>query len=169
MFPSFADVYKYLNSHGFKQSHQLIDVRLYVGFMACAIAALNFYYDYKLGFEKTKACTLYAVIAYFTLNSILTWWIWWIEGRKVYVGQTPEGIEVAISSQTEKYSIVYHTRAAIKFPGGAQTRIVEGKNNLSGWFDVRGFLLLQPLHVFLQNSIPILPIDIRRETGRKIQ
>lgn len=82
-----------MKSLGFKQSNLLIDIRLAVGFTACAICATTFYYDYTLGFEKTKHLTIYAVVAYFTLNTFLTWWMWWVEGGKVFVGQR-DGVKV---------------------------------------------------------------------------
>jgi signal peptidase complex subunit 2 len=82
-----------MDSLGFKQSNTLTDIRLAIGFTACAIAGATFYYDYTLGWEKTKQYTLYTVIAYFILNSLLTWWIWWIEGTKVYIGER-NGVKV---------------------------------------------------------------------------
>ena len=84
-----------MQSLGFKQSHLLTDVRLALALAACAIAGTTFYYDYKLGFENTKHLTLYAVIAYFVINSVLTLWIWGVEGRCVYVG-TKDGVKVRL-------------------------------------------------------------------------
>ena len=75
-----------MQSLGLKQSHFLIDVRLSLGFAAYIIARLTFCYDFQLGFEKTKHYTLYTVVAYFVLNSILILRIWGVEGRCVYVG-----------------------------------------------------------------------------------
>jgi signal peptidase complex subunit 2 len=82
-----------MNSLGFKQSNILTDIRLAIGFTACAIAGATFYYDYTLGWDKTKVYTLYAVVAYFTLNTLLTWWIWWVQGGKVYIGER-DGVKV---------------------------------------------------------------------------
>lgn len=70
-----------------------MDVRLVFGFTACGIAGLTFYYDWVAGFEAAKLLTLYAVIAYFVLNTALTFWMMFIEGRKVYVGER-EGVKV---------------------------------------------------------------------------
>jgi hypothetical protein len=72
-------------------------VHLALGFAACVIAGSTFYYDYTLGFEKAKPWTLYAVIAYFVINSALTWWIWGVEGGRVFVG-TKDGIKVGAPS-----------------------------------------------------------------------
>ena len=78
----------YLTSLRFKQSHFLTDVRLGLGYTAVAIAAITFYFDYKLGWDKTKSYTLWAVVVYFILNSTLTYWIWGIEKGKVFVGES---------------------------------------------------------------------------------
>ena len=66
----------YLNSLKFKQSHNLTDVRLALGYASVLIAGLTFYFDFKLGWDKTKYWTLWAVVVYFLLNGALTLWIW---------------------------------------------------------------------------------------------
>ena len=57
------------------------------------IAAVTFYFDYRLGWDKTKGLTLWAVVVYFILNSALTFWIWGVEKGTVFVGQK-DGAEV---------------------------------------------------------------------------
>jgi len=71
----------------FKQSHFLTDVRLSLGYAAVVVAAVTFYFDYKLGWDKTKSWTLWAVVAYFILNGALTYWIWGVEKGKVFNGE----------------------------------------------------------------------------------
>lgn len=89
-----TDTYaQYLKSLGFKQSHTLTDVRLAFGFTACTIAGLTFYYDWTAGFEAAKFWTFYAVVAYFILNTALTFWMMFVEGGKVYVGER-DGVTV---------------------------------------------------------------------------
>lgn len=77
----------YLNSLRFKQSHHHTDVRLALGFSAVSIAAATFFLDYRFGWDKTKAGTLWAVIAYFVLNGALTLWLWLVERGCVYSGE----------------------------------------------------------------------------------
>ena len=77
----------YLTSLTFKQSHFLTDVRLALGYSAVAIAAVTFYADYQLGWDKTKYWTFWAVLVYFTLNGALTFWIWGVEKGKVFAGE----------------------------------------------------------------------------------
>lgn len=77
----------YLTSLKFKQSHYLTDVRLALGYSAVLIAAVTFYADYKLGWDRTKAATFWAVLVYFTLNGALTCWIWGVEKGNVFTGE----------------------------------------------------------------------------------
>lgn len=83
----------YLNSLKFRQSHILTDVRLALGYIAVTVAAATFYYDYEHGWDKSKGLTLWAVIAYFLLNSALTAWIWGVEKGTVFQGSR-DGISV---------------------------------------------------------------------------
>jgi len=144
----------YMKSLGFKQSNLLTDVRLAVGFTACGICAVTFYYDYTLGFEKTKHLTTYAVVTYFLLNTFLTWWMWWVEGGKVYVGQR-DGVKLVLESHCEKYSPIYELKATATTADG-KTTTTEAKNAFVGWYDQQGYFVTKPFTAFLQNSIPAL-------------
>ena len=77
----------YLTSLKFKQSHFFTDVRLALGYSAVVIAATTFYADYKLGWDKTKFWTCWAVLVYFFLNGALTFWIWGVEKGIVFAGE----------------------------------------------------------------------------------
>jgi hypothetical protein len=76
----------YLNSLGFKQEHTLTDVRLALGYSAVVIAGVLFYFDWKFGWDETKPYTLPAVVIYFLLNGVFTYWLLWVEKGIVYVG-----------------------------------------------------------------------------------
>jgi hypothetical protein len=171
-----------MNSLGFKQSNILTDIRLAIGFTACAIAGATFYYDYTLGWDKTKAATLYAVVAYFTLNTLLTWWIWWVEGGKVYIGERdgvkvlsrravsragwgePSAdlcvVQVVLESHSDKYSPVYELKITQTVNGKATT--TTAKNSFSGWFNQLGYFVEKPFMAFIQNSIPALSEPIKK-------
>ena len=77
----------YLSSLKFTQSHFYTDVRLALGYTAVAIAGAAFYMDYTMGWEKTKYATLWAVLVYFVLNSVLTYWIWGVEKGQIFIGE----------------------------------------------------------------------------------
>lgn len=82
----------YLTSLKFKQSHFITDVRLSLGYTAVVIAAITFGLDYKLGWDKTKDLTLWAVVIYFILNGALTYWIWGVEKGKIFTGENEHGL-----------------------------------------------------------------------------
>lgn len=76
-----------MNSLKFKQSHYYSDVRLALGYAAVIISGVLFYADWKLGWDATKAYTLPAVLAYFVLNGAFTYWLFWVEKGKIYIGE----------------------------------------------------------------------------------
>ncbi len=86
----------YLNSIRFKQSHYHTDVRLAIGYAAAIIGAATFYFDWKLGFEKTKFWTAWAVAAYCLLNGAFSYWIFFVEKGVIYNGDL-NGRQVCLS------------------------------------------------------------------------
>ena len=76
----------FLKSLKFQQSHFIADVRLALGYAAVTIAAATFYFDYYYDWTQTKGMTLWAVVAYFALNSALTLWMWVVEKGKIFEG-----------------------------------------------------------------------------------
>lgn len=79
----------------FKQSHYYTNVRLATGYAAVIIAAITFYFDWKLGWDATKHYTAGACLLYFTCNAFLTLWIWKYEAGKVFVGYRQGGQKVS--------------------------------------------------------------------------
>jgi Microsomal signal peptidase 25 kDa subunit (SPC25) len=81
----------YLTSLKFRQSHTQTDIRLFLGYSAVAIAGTLFYFDWKHGWDATKAYTAPAVIAYFIINGIFSYWIWAVEKGVVFAGEGKTG------------------------------------------------------------------------------
>lgn len=77
----------YLTSLKFKPDYQIQDIKLVLGYTAVAISAALFYADWKLGWDQTKAYTLPAVVVYFLLNGIFTYWIFYVEKGAIFVGE----------------------------------------------------------------------------------
>ncbi|KAF8473894.1 signal peptidase complex subunit 2 [Kalaharituber pfeilii] len=164
----------YLNTLGYRQIHTLTDVRLALGFSACIIAAGAFYYDYKYGFEAAKTVTLYSVVAYFVLNTALTWWMWKIESGIIYIGEK-DGVKITLSSHTEKHSPYYHL--TIKTTGRSvssdREHVVEAKESFTGWFDEEGYFVPKPFQTWLDNTIPEIAakkaVSGAREAKRQVE
>jgi hypothetical protein len=77
----------YLTSLKFKPNYQTQDIKLVLGYTAVAISAALFYADWKLGWDQTKAYTLPAVVVYFLLNGLFTYWIFYVEKGAIFVGE----------------------------------------------------------------------------------
>ncbi|OAL65891.1 hypothetical protein A7C99_2993 [Trichophyton rubrum] len=75
----------------FVASHTKTDIRLIIGYCAVTIAGASFYLDYTKGWEFTAPWMIYAVIAYFILNTVYTGWVWLVENRQVFEGTSPKG------------------------------------------------------------------------------
>lgn len=92
--------------YAFKVDHTKSNIRFALGYSAIAIAAFTFYADRKLGWEATKSpWIIAAVVTYFTLNSLLTFWIWAVEAGEVFAGKRKTGETVSVSC-----SSIYVTR-----------------------------------------------------------
>ncbi|KAF8534562.1 signal peptidase complex subunit 2 [Trichophaea hybrida] len=157
----------FMKSLGYKQSNILTDIRLAIGFSACSIAAITFYYDYIYDFHRTEQYTLYAVIAYMALNTLLTWWMWRVEGGTVYVGEC-NGIkctQIVLGSHTEKYSVQYELKINTTIAGKFVTS--EVKSLFSSWYNQQGFFHPKPFIAFLQNSISAISRMAPQTTGLK--
>jgi hypothetical protein len=101
----------YLTSLKFKQSHTQTDIRLFLGYSAVAIAGTLFYFDWKQGWDATKAYTAPAVIAYFIINGIFSYWIWAVEKGVVFAGVGKTG-KVSFQTQLWQHAVLCVPRNA---------------------------------------------------------
>lgn len=100
----------YLTSLKFTPNYQIQDVKLALGYTAVAISAALFYADWKLGWDQTKAYTLPAVVVYFLLNGIFTYWIFYVEKGAIFVGEKSDSkVCLSFSSfQSQKHPLNYN-------------------------------------------------------------
>lgn len=83
--------------YAFKVDHSKSNIRFALGYGAIAIAGFTFYADRTLGWEATSSpWIIAAVVAYFTLNSILTFWLWAVEAGEVFAGKRRTGETVRV-------------------------------------------------------------------------
>ncbi|KAI9681168.1 MAG: hypothetical protein M1817_002450 [Caeruleum heppii] len=152
----------YLNSLHFTQSHRYTDARLALGYTAVLIAGATFAADYQLGWDRTKAVTFWAVLAYFGLNSLLTYWIWGVERGRVYVGDY-RGCKIEVQTSVKKHSPVYHVRVRYQSldkkknsreEAEWQTLTLEAP--FSRWFDQDGHFVALPFQQWLAEEILVV-------------
>jgi signal peptidase complex subunit 2 len=146
----------YLNSLKFKQSHTLSDTRLALGYTAFAICAATFYWDYKLGFDSTKYYTAAAVAIYTILNGILTFWIFYVEAGTVYVGRSPCGSTIRISTKTEKHVPIYNLAITVTGKEGKEGKEIKLKKPFTGWFDKSGAFHSLPFQQMFASNVSLI-------------
>ncbi|KAI9731960.1 MAG: hypothetical protein M1834_004411 [Cirrosporium novae-zelandiae] len=151
----------YLSSHpstgglAFVPSYYLTDIRLALGYTAVTIAAITFYYDYKLGFEATKHYTFYTVIVYFILNTLLTAWIYFIEKGTVFVG-TKGGNKIAIRTEAKKNKPIYYLTVSWGKNDGAPLQEKTYEGSFTQWFTQDGEFVEEALRNWLASSVPVI-------------
>ncbi|KAF2088133.1 hypothetical protein K490DRAFT_19524, partial [Saccharata proteae CBS 121410] len=165
----------YLSSLNFKQSHTHTDVRLALGYTAVAIAGILFYFDYRFGWEATKAYTAPAVLAYFLINSAFAYWTYFVEKGTVYVGESSDGRRLSIASHAAKHTPIYEL--AVRFTAenkSSQTnelwQEIKIQAPFTRWFTADGFFVAKPFQQWLASEIPAVgdadPANVVEEIGR---
>ncbi|KAL4786649.1 microsomal signal peptidase 25 kDa subunit-domain-containing protein [Aspergillus varians] len=151
----------------FKQDHFKTTVRFVVGYSAVAIAAFTFYADRKLGWEATQSpWIISAVVSYFILNSVLTYWIWAVEASEVFRGKRTSGETISIRSSVKKHTPFYKLRVQYK---SASNTILEEKEieaPFTAWFSANGTFHPEPLRKWLAKEIEVLRLAAQ-ETEKK--
>jgi len=159
----------YLTSLKFEQSHFLTDVRLALGYSAITIAAITFYFDYTLGWDKTKEYTLWAVLAYFTLNGALTLWTWFAEKGKIFTGER-NGTILTIASHVPKHKPIYNLKVRYN---NAKTDLpfdwqeLEISAPFTKWFAADGQFIAKPFQDWLAAEVPIVGQAAAKNAGKR--
>ncbi|KIW51051.1 hypothetical protein PV05_09806 [Exophiala xenobiotica] len=152
----------------FKQQHYTTNIRLILGYTAVIIAGVLFYADYKLGWDATKAYTGPACVAYFVLNSALTYWIWAVEAGTVFVGTREGGQKLRLKSSTQKYKPMYKLKVTYEAPSGKKWEDKEVEGSFTQWFNTHGYLQKKELHSWLAENIEVLGVA-QKEGKAKIE
>ncbi|KAH0829349.1 hypothetical protein AYO21_05753 [Fonsecaea monophora] len=153
--------------YAFKQEHYMTNVKLALGYTAVLIAGVLFYADWKLGWDATKAYTGPACVAYFVLNSALTFWIWTVEAGTVFVGVREGGQKLTLRSSAQKYSPVYKLKVTYSAPStGKKWEDKEITGNYTEWFNIHGYLDRKALQAWLNANIDVLR-NVQEEMAKK--
>ncbi|KAK2758717.1 hypothetical protein FQN54_003407 [Arachnomyces sp. PD_36] len=145
------------------------DIRLLLGYSAVAIAGVTFYIDRKLGWVATDGWVMGAVIAYFILNTALTYWIWGVEAGQVFSGTRDGGEKLTISSSSKKYSPLY--TLDIKYVNAQGKPIQEKKieTSFTRWFSADGIFHPEPLRQWLASEIEVLRLAAGETASKKVE
>ncbi|EYE91842.1 signal peptidase complex subunit 2 [Aspergillus ruber CBS 135680] len=153
----------------FTQDHTLTNIRFLLGYTAVAIAGATFYADRYLGWEATTSSwVIAAVSAYFVLNGVFTYWVWFVEGGEVFRGRRGSGELISIRSSTKKHSPLYNLRVQYKTPSGKalEDKVIE--TPFTTWFSADGTFHPESLREWLASEIEVLGLAAKetvKETG----
>ena len=79
-------LYSQFYSQHYTQSHLHTDVHLALGWSSSIIALAASAYAWKAGFQASRQYTLYAVITFVILSTVLTFWQKYVEKDTVFQG-----------------------------------------------------------------------------------
>lgn len=124
----------------------------------------------------TKTVTIYAVVAYFILNSALTLWIWFGERGVVFSGSRIESSKTGKNAKMNlrihshlphrKYSPIYRLAASWTTSGsassGAQAAAVEIEAPFTRFFTTDGYFAPAEFEEWLRRELPIAEKGARK-------
>ncbi|KAL3449017.1 microsomal signal peptidase 25 kDa subunit-domain-containing protein [Aspergillus insuetus] len=153
----------------FKQDHTKTNIRFLIGYSAVAIAAFTFYADRKLGWEATQSpWVIAAVVSYFTLNSLLTYWVWAVEASEVFRGTRKSGESISIRSSVKKHTPLYKLHVQYKSASGTVIQEKEIEAPFTAWFAGDGTFHPEPLRKWLAKEIEVVRLaaaETEKKTG----
>lgn len=144
-------------------------MRLGLSYLAFAICAACFAWDYKFGFEGTKVYTAIAVAIYACVNGLLTLWIWGFEKGTVYVGTNKAGDRISIQSATKKHVPIYNlTITVTEASKGNSSREIKLSRPFREWFDQTGAFVPVPFQQMFASNVDIIgKADPKRVVAEK--
>ncbi|KAJ5766217.1 uncharacterized protein N7511_003833 [Penicillium nucicola] len=143
--------------YAFTPDHSKTNIRFLLGYSAVAIAGLTFYADRILGWEATTSpWIIAAVVSYFILNSILTYWIWGVEAGEVYCGKRKTGETISVSSSSKKFSNTYKLHVSYKSASGKVLQEKRCEAPYGTWFSAEGVFHPEPFRSWLAGEIDVL-------------
>jgi len=163
----------YLTSIRFRQSHRLTDIRLALGYTAVVLAGALFYFDWKHGWDASKAYTGPAVAAYFLLNGAFSYWMWMVEKGCVFEGEGKSG-KIRISTSSKKHDPTYYLSVtSTPFSKNSKSAPPETRHvsaPFARWFTADGYFIAKPFQQWLASNVPVVgdadPNNVVEEIGR---
>ncbi|KAK6456679.1 signal peptidase complex subunit 2 [Scheffersomyces xylosifermentans] len=122
-----------LTELGYDESFKLIDTKLALGYSTVVIAGLLFLVDKKYDFKQSYGVTVFSVVLYFIISSIL-YYINYTNKNVKYVGYTEKGKKIVIATWSSKYDPIYNVRVTLD---GKNTFTAQLKFNQ--FFDIVGY------------------------------
>ncbi|KAJ5183740.1 hypothetical protein N7492_001356 [Penicillium capsulatum] len=169
----------------FTPNYYKSNVRFLLGYSAVAIAGFTFYADRYLGWEAVHSPWLItAVVTYFLLNSLLTFWQWSVEAGEVFNGTRKTGEtkdislctsasasniqQISISSSVKKNATPYKLHVKYKAPSGKVLQDKRFEAPFTRWFSAEGVFHPEPFRRWLADEVDVLRLAAKeneKKTG----
>ncbi|KAJ1962593.1 hypothetical protein IWQ62_003477 [Dispira parvispora] len=102
---------------GYKQHHTHTDVKLVLGYTACALAAFDFVYTWKKPFEETCWSTLLCVVGFVIFSSLASLYTYLVEKDTIFVGSKvleDQKFVLSVSSRTKPGDEHYYLTLSLR-------------------------------------------------------
>ncbi|KAI8067543.1 signal peptidase complex subunit 2 [Gongronella butleri] len=152
------EIARYLgNEGGYKQSHQHAYVKLVFGYLSCFIAAGQFLYERKHGFDNVKFGTLGCVLFFWVFQSAIWLYTRFIENNEIfaaflYDGKTHAGT-VSVTTEMHQYSPEYHIHCLYTNELTHKSVRCKVTTNVEQWFNEDGQLMKDAFDQHIKDAV----------------
>ncbi|XP_041348098.1 probable signal peptidase complex subunit 2 [Gigantopelta aegis] len=152
-----------LDTYGYKESHKLVDCRLFICTIAVGFATFALIWDYLRPFPESRPVLITCVsLSYFVLMGVLTVYTTYCEKgfflvalEKDKTGVDPDNVW-HLSSYLKKYDDIYHLTMSYMDGKTKKTTSAEVSKSVAQFFDEKGYLCTEnfsPVVVSLRSTI----------------
>lgn len=130
-------------SRGYEENHTLSNIKIFIGFLACAVAIVGQSYPQK--FPDDRNYMLGTIFGYVGLN-VLLWLITYFKEKNTFLVTNPllgsfTQTGLAVSSRIGRYTDVYTLRIESSDPSSAAAHApVELTKSITKWYTSEGIL-----------------------------
>ncbi|CCE91695.1 signal peptidase complex subunit SPC2 TDEL_0D01110 [Torulaspora delbrueckii] len=135
----------------YKQSFQLIDAKLVLGYSMAAIAAGSFLLDKKFKYSQVVGYQKALLVIYGGLSVLYWYFTKYIEKSTVYEGRSPAGEKVSVKTRFEKKEPIY----LVDFRLDDKTEVSVGLP-ATEVFNEAGYLQNELLFQWLERQLKVL-------------
>ncbi|KAI9591475.1 microsomal signal peptidase 25 kDa subunit-domain-containing protein [Syncephalis fuscata] len=142
-------VKEYLNEkRKYQQVHRHTDIKLLLGYAACAVALGDFLYGWKKPFEQFRTVSAISVSVYVILSLAAALYTYFVEDKNIYIGK--RGHEtIRMDVEVKDAKPIYHVNVVRELTDGNEVDRRERTlaKPFTDWFDVNGLLVRERLEL----------------------
>ncbi|XP_070538826.1 signal peptidase complex subunit 2-like [Ptychodera flava] len=133
--------------YGYKENHNLMDIRLFICTVSCMCAIIALIYDYLHPFPDSRPVLIACVVSYFILMGVITAYtslkeknIFMVAHKKDPCGVDPDDV-YEFSSTLKRFDDLYTLTLVFTDGKSSDRRQAQIQKSVATWFDENGLLL----------------------------